>query len=60
MRLYDPTEGEILVDGHNIKTLKVEHLRQAVAVLFQDYTHFPLSVRTIDTTKRRDVMKIDP
>ena len=43
-RLYDPTEGEILIDGHNLKSLKLADLRKALAVLFQDYTHFPLSV----------------
>ena len=44
MRLYDPSNGVILINGHDIKSLKLEHLRRAVAVLFQDYTHFPLSV----------------
>ncbi|KAI0770932.1 P-loop containing nucleoside triphosphate hydrolase protein [Trametes elegans] len=44
-RLYDPEEGEILLDGHNIRTLKLYDLRQAICVLFQDYTHFPLSIR---------------
>ncbi|KAK1232133.1 hypothetical protein PQX77_004734 [Marasmius sp. AFHP31] len=44
-RLYDPEEGQILVDGHDIRTLRLEDLRRATAVLFQDYTHFPLSIR---------------
>ncbi|KAA1475432.1 HlyB/MsbA family ABC transporter [Dentipellis sp. KUC8613] len=44
-RLYDVTEGEILVDNKNIQLLKLEDLRRAMAILFQDYTHFPLSVR---------------
>ncbi|KAH8120695.1 P-loop containing nucleoside triphosphate hydrolase protein [Phellopilus nigrolimitatus] len=44
-RLYDPTEGDILIDGRNIKSLKLDDLRKAVSVLFQDYTHFPLSIR---------------
>lgn len=44
MRIYDPTEGEILVDGQNIQSLKLQDLRRATSVLFQDYTHFPLSV----------------
>lgn len=44
VRLYDPEEGEILLDGHDIRTLKTFDLRQAISVLFQDYTHFPLSV----------------
>ena len=43
-RLYDPTEGCILIDGHDIKSLKLADLRHCMSVLFQDYTHFPLSV----------------
>ena len=43
-RLYDVTEGQILVDGRDIRTLNLSDLRQAISVLFQDYTHFPLSV----------------
>ena len=43
-RLYDPSEGEILVNDRDIKTLKLDDLRRAISVLFQDYTHFPLSV----------------
>ena len=46
-RLYDPDEGQILLDGHDIRTLRLYDLRQAISVLFQDYTHFPLSVRTL-------------
>ncbi|KZT68754.1 P-loop containing nucleoside triphosphate hydrolase protein [Daedalea quercina L-15889] len=45
MRLYDVEEGEILIDGRDIRTLKLGDLRQSVSVLFQDYTHFPLSIR---------------
>jgi ABC-type multidrug transport system fused ATPase/permease subunit len=44
-RLFDPTEGTILVDGHDIKTLRMEDIRRAMATLFQDYTLFPLTVR---------------
>ncbi|TFK85027.1 HlyB/MsbA family ABC transporter [Polyporus arcularius HHB13444] len=45
VRLYDPQEGQILIDGHDVRTLKLSDLRQAISVLFQDYTHFPLSIR---------------
>lgn len=44
-RLYDPAEGQILIDGRDIQQLQLDDLRRATSVLFQDYTHFPLSVR---------------
>ncbi|CDO69837.1 hypothetical protein BN946_scf184803.g35 [Trametes cinnabarina] len=44
-RLYDVENGQILLDGHDIRTLRLHDLRQATSVLFQDYTHFPLSIR---------------
>lgn len=43
-RIYDPTEGTILIDGQDIKTLRLVDLRRVMTILFQDYTHFPLSV----------------
>ncbi|KAI0743363.1 hypothetical protein C8Q80DRAFT_1106739 [Daedaleopsis nitida] len=45
VRLYDPDEGQILIGGHDIRTLKLFDLRRAISVLFQDYTIFPLSIR---------------
>ncbi|KAJ8457590.1 hypothetical protein ONZ45_g18253 [Pleurotus djamor] len=44
-RLHDPSEGQILIDGRDIRSLKLDDLRRALSVLFQDYTHFPLSIK---------------
>ncbi|KAG2053567.1 P-loop containing nucleoside triphosphate hydrolase protein [Suillus hirtellus] len=44
-RIYDPTEGTILIDNRDIKTLKLADLRAAMSILFQDYSQFPLSMR---------------
>lgn len=44
MRLYDPSEGTILINGMDIKELNIDDLRSAISVLFQDYTHFPVTV----------------
>ncbi|KAI0027002.1 HlyB/MsbA family ABC transporter [Vararia minispora EC-137] len=44
-RIYDVTEGVVLLDGKDIRSLKLRDLRQAMAILFQDYTHFPLSIK---------------
>ncbi|MCL2198332.1 MAG: ABC transporter ATP-binding protein/permease [Defluviitaleaceae bacterium] len=45
MRLYDPTEGEILLNGTNIKDYNLEEYRRAVGVIFQDYKIFAATVR---------------
>ncbi len=43
-RLYDVTEGAILVDGCDIRELSLPALRQAVATAFEDPTLFSMSV----------------
>ncbi len=44
MRLYDVTEGEILINGVNIKEYKLEELRAKMGAVFQDYKVFAASV----------------
>lgn len=44
-RLYDVTEGEILVDGVNIKEYSEEEYRKLFAVVFQDFQLFAFSLR---------------
>jgi ATP-binding cassette subfamily B protein len=44
-RLYDPTEGEILVGGHNIKEYDPSELRGHIGVIFQDYVQYHLPAR---------------
>lgn len=44
-RLYDVTEGEILVDGVNIKDYSDEEYRRLFAVVFQDFQLFAFSLR---------------
>jgi len=44
LRLYDPTDGEILLDGENIKRYSVSDYREAFSAVFQDYHVFSLSV----------------
>ena len=43
-RLYDVTEGEIRIDGKDIRELSLPALRQAVATAFEDPTLFSMSV----------------
>lgn len=44
-RLYDVTEGAILVDGTNIKEYSDEEYRRLFAVVFQDFQLFAFSLR---------------
>ena len=39
-RLYDPTEGRILVDGLDLKRYNLESVRQNIGVIFQDFVRF--------------------
>jgi len=43
-RLYDVTEGAILVDGIDVRELSLPALRRAVATAFEDPTLFSMSV----------------
>ncbi len=44
LRFYDVTDGEILLNGINIKEYTVESLRNVFATVFQDYKNFAVSV----------------
>lgn len=39
-RFYDPTQGEVCVDGTNIKQLRIDHLRSLFAIVTQDVVLF--------------------
>lgn len=42
-RLYDPTEGRILIDGIDLCDFGIDALRDHVGVIFQDFTRYSLS-----------------
>jgi len=43
-RLYDPTEGRILLDGHDLREYNLAELRKNVGVIFQDYIRYQMTV----------------
>lgn len=45
LRIYDPTEGRILLDGIDLKNYDINEVRKFYGVLFQDYMKFSDSVR---------------
>jgi ATP-binding cassette subfamily B protein len=43
-RLYDPTEGRILLDGVDLREYDPDELRKNIGVIFQDYLRYQMTV----------------
>lgn len=43
LRLYDPTDGEIFINGENIKAYNLKALRKCFGILYQDFNKFEIS-----------------
>ncbi|WP_423147037.1 ABC transporter ATP-binding protein [Rubrolithibacter danxiaensis] len=43
-RLYDPTEGRILLDGVDLKEYDLNELRMQVGIIFQDYLRYQMTI----------------
>ena len=41
-RLYDPTEGRILLDGRDLREYDLGSLRRAISVIFQDFVRYAM------------------
>ena len=44
-RLYDPTEGQILLDGIDLREYDLEDLHRHIGVIFQDFMRFEMTAR---------------
>ena len=44
LRFYDVTDGEIILNGRNIKEYKLDSLRRIFGAVFQDYRNFAITV----------------
>lgn len=44
-RLYDPTEGQILLDGVDLRDYDLNEVRRRIGVIFQDFVRYQLTVR---------------
>ena len=42
-RLYDPAEGRILLDGHDLREYDLRELRENIGVIFQDFVRFKMT-----------------
>jgi len=55
-RLYDPTRGQVLWDGVDIRELKIEELRRRIGAIFQDFMTYELSAAENITVGRLDAL----
>jgi ATP-binding cassette subfamily B protein len=44
-RLYDPTEGQILLDGVDLREYSLDDLHRHIGVIFQDFVRFEMTAR---------------
>lgn len=42
-RLYDPDEGRILLDGHDLRNYDLDQLRAAIGIVFQDFVRYAMT-----------------
>jgi ATP-binding cassette subfamily B protein len=59
-RLYDPSEGIILLDGVDLRDYRVEDLRQQIGIIFQDFFRYDMAVRDNIATGRVALIRDDP
>lgn len=45
LRLYDPTEGDIFINGINLKNIDPDHYRKLISGIFQDFQKYNLSFK---------------
>jgi ATP-binding cassette, subfamily B, bacterial len=63
-RLYDPTEGQILLDGKDLRDYVLEDLHREIGVIFQDFMRYELTalenigVGRIDHTNQQDEIEL--
>jgi ATP-binding cassette, subfamily B, bacterial len=62
-RLYDPTEGRILLNDRDLRDYDLADLRRNVGVIFQDYVRFKMSagvnIAVGDIARRADQPRIE-
>jgi ATP-binding cassette subfamily B protein len=54
-RLYDPTEGRILLDGIDLREYSIEDLHRETGVIFQDFVRYEMTARQNIATGRLDL-----
>jgi ATP-binding cassette subfamily B protein len=53
-RIYDPTAGRILVNGHDLRDVDLPSWHQQIGVLFQDFADYHFPVKDVIAMGRRN------
>jgi ATP-binding cassette subfamily B protein len=53
-RIYDPTRGRILVNGHDLRDVDLDSWHHQIGVLFQDYANYHFLVKEVIAMGRRN------
>ncbi len=62
LRLYDPQQGQVLIDGHDIKDYTLESLRGQISIVLQESILFAASIKDniaygcVDATDKEIIM----
>ncbi len=60
LRLYEPTSGEILLNGINIKEYNINSYYRAIACVFQNTTKYAMPIKDyIASGKQCDIQKVE-
>jgi ATP-binding cassette, subfamily B, bacterial len=58
-RLYDPTEGRILLDGIDLREYDIDSLQREIGVIFQDFVRFDMPARSNIGVGRLEYMETE-
>ncbi|MBV9157651.1 MAG: ABC transporter ATP-binding protein [Acidobacteriaceae bacterium] len=58
-RLYDPTEGRVLLDGVDLRDYDLEDLSREIGVIFQDFMRYEMTARENIAVGRIDYLSDD-
>jgi ATP-binding cassette, subfamily B, bacterial len=56
-RLYDPTEGQILLDGVDLRDYELDDLYREIGVIFQDFMRYEMTARENIATGRIEALE---
>ncbi len=59
-RLYDPTAGEVLLDGIDLREYDLDDLYREIGVIFQDFMRYEMTARENIATGRIEALESKP